>query len=120
MTNADLLADGVNLMLLGMFVVFSLLATRMRIDDMLPIAPQLDQVGFWSLEVRGGATFDACIRYLGEVPWERLRRLKRANKVGLEADHHNFLLMRAIVTNVAGVIGSAVAAGILLAIVGGG
>ncbi len=56
----------------------SLLATRMRIDDMLPIAPKLDQVGFWSLETWGGATFDACIRYLGEDPWERLRRLKKA------------------------------------------
>jgi oxaloacetate decarboxylase alpha subunit len=56
----------------------SLLATRMRIEDMLPIAPKLDQVGFWSLESWGGATFDACIRYLGEDPWERLRRLKAA------------------------------------------
>ena len=56
----------------------SLLATRMRIDDMLPIAAKLDQVGFWSLESWGGATFDACIRYLGEDPWERIRRLKAA------------------------------------------
>ncbi len=56
----------------------SLLATRMRLDDMLPIAPKLDQVGFWSLESWGGATFDACIRYLGEDPWERLRQLKKA------------------------------------------
>ncbi len=56
----------------------SLLATRMRIDDMLPIAPKLDQVGFWSLESWGGATFDACIRYLGEDPWERMRLLKAA------------------------------------------
>ncbi|MCG8426463.1 MAG: sodium-extruding oxaloacetate decarboxylase subunit alpha [Chromatiales bacterium] len=56
----------------------SLLATRMRIDDMLPIASKLDQVGFWSLETWGGATFDACIRYLGEDPWERLRKLKAA------------------------------------------
>jgi oxaloacetate decarboxylase alpha subunit len=56
----------------------SLLATRMRIEDMLPIAPKLDQVGFWSLETWGGATFDACIRYLGEDPWERLRLLKKA------------------------------------------
>jgi len=54
----------------------SLLATRMRIDDMLPIAPKLDEVGFWSLETWGGATFDACIRYLGEDPWERIRLLK--------------------------------------------
>ena len=56
----------------------SLLATRMRIDDMLPIAAKLDQVGFWSMESWGGATFDACIRYLGEDPWERLRQLKAA------------------------------------------
>lgn len=56
----------------------SLLATRFRIEDMLPIAGKLDQVGFWSLESWGGATFDACIRYLGEDPWERLRKLKQA------------------------------------------
>lgn len=56
----------------------SLLATRLRIDDMLPICGKLDQVGFWSLETWGGATFDACIRYLGEDPWERLRLLKQA------------------------------------------
>jgi oxaloacetate decarboxylase alpha subunit len=56
----------------------SLLATRMRIEDMLPIADKLDRVGFWSIESWGGATFDACIRYLGEDPWERIRRLKKA------------------------------------------
>jgi oxaloacetate decarboxylase alpha subunit len=56
----------------------SLFATRMRIDDMLPIAEKLDQVGFWSLESWGGATFDACIRFLGEDPWERIRELKKA------------------------------------------
>lgn len=56
----------------------SLLATRMRIDDMLPIAEKLDKVGFWSLETWGGATFDSCIRYLGEDPWERIRELKAA------------------------------------------
>ena len=56
----------------------SLLATRLRIEDMLPIAPKLDEVGYWSLESWGGATFDACIRYLGEDPWERLRLLKAA------------------------------------------
>ena len=56
----------------------SLLATRVRIEDMLPIAPKLDQVGFWSSESWGGATFDACIRYLGEDPWERIRLLKEA------------------------------------------
>jgi len=56
----------------------SLFATRMRIDDMLPIAEKLDKVGYWSIETWGGATFDACIRYLGEDPWERLRRLKAA------------------------------------------
>ena len=56
----------------------SLLATRVRIEDMLPIAQKLDQVGYWSLETWGGATFDACIRFLGEDPWERLRQLKAA------------------------------------------
>jgi oxaloacetate decarboxylase (Na+ extruding) subunit alpha len=56
----------------------SLLATRMRLDDMLPIAEKLDRVGFWAVESWGGATFDACIRYLGEDPWERIRRLKEA------------------------------------------
>ncbi len=56
----------------------SLLATRMRLEDMLPIAAKLDQVGYWSLESWGGATFDACIRYLGEDPWERLRQLHAA------------------------------------------
>lgn len=56
----------------------SLLATRMRIDDMLPIAEKLDQVGYWSLETWGGATFDSCIRYLGEDPWDRMRELKKA------------------------------------------
>ena len=55
----------------------SLFATRMRIDDMLPIAEKLDQIGFWSLESWGGATFDSCIRFLGEDPWERLRELKK-------------------------------------------
>lgn len=56
----------------------SLFATRLRLDDMLPIAAKLDEVGFWSLETWGGATFDACIRYLGEDPWERIRELKKA------------------------------------------
>jgi oxaloacetate decarboxylase alpha subunit len=56
----------------------SLFATRLRLDDMLPIAAKLDEVGFWSLESWGGATFDACIRYLGEDPWDRIRELKKA------------------------------------------
>lgn len=56
----------------------SLLATRMRIDDMLPIAAELDKVGYWSVESWGGATFDSCIRYLGEDPWDRIRQLKAA------------------------------------------
>jgi oxaloacetate decarboxylase alpha subunit len=56
----------------------SILATRLRIEDMLPICEQLDQIGYWSIESWGGATFDACIRYLGEDPWERLRLLKAA------------------------------------------
>ena len=56
----------------------SLLATRFRTEDMLPIAAKLDRVGFWSLESWGGATFDACIRYLGEDPWQRIRDFKKA------------------------------------------
>ncbi|HDM8174345.1 TPA: sodium-extruding oxaloacetate decarboxylase subunit alpha [Vibrio harveyi] len=56
----------------------SLFATRLRIDDMLPIAQHLDDIGYWSLECWGGATFDSCIRFLGEDPWERLRELKKA------------------------------------------
>ncbi|MDR6234466.1 sodium-extruding oxaloacetate decarboxylase subunit alpha [Pseudomonas oryzihabitans] len=56
----------------------SLLATRMRTEDMLPICAKLDQVGYWSLEVWGGATFDACVRFLKEDPWERLRQLRKA------------------------------------------
>ncbi len=56
----------------------SLFATRLRLDDMLPIAEKLDQVGFWSVETWGGATFDSCIRYLGEDPWHRIRTLKEA------------------------------------------
>lgn len=54
----------------------SLLATRMRIDDMLPIAEKLDKIGYWSMESWGGATFDSCIRYLGEDPWDRIREIK--------------------------------------------
>jgi oxaloacetate decarboxylase alpha subunit len=56
----------------------SLLATRMMLGDMLPVADRLDRVGFWSLETWGGATFDSCIRFLNEDPWERLRKLKAA------------------------------------------
>ena len=56
----------------------SLFATRMRIDDMLPIAEKLDQIGYWSMESWGGATFDSCIRYLGEDPWDRIREIKKA------------------------------------------
>ncbi len=56
----------------------SLIATRMRTEDMLPICEKLDCVGYWSLEVWGGATFDACVRFLKEDPWERLRQLKAA------------------------------------------
>ncbi len=55
----------------------SLLATRMRTEDMLPIAGKLDQVGFFSLEMWGGATFDSCIRFLNEDPWDRIRKLKQ-------------------------------------------
>ena len=56
----------------------SLIATRMRTEDMLPICSKLDQVGFWSLEAWGGATFDACVRFLREDPWQRLRQLRKA------------------------------------------
>ncbi|BBB28614.1 sodium-extruding oxaloacetate decarboxylase subunit alpha [Neptunomonas japonica] len=56
----------------------SLFATRMRIDDMLPIAEKLDKIGYWSLESWGGATFDSCIRFIGEDPWDRIRELKAA------------------------------------------
>ncbi|HMB74641.1 MAG TPA: sodium-extruding oxaloacetate decarboxylase subunit alpha, partial [Gammaproteobacteria bacterium] len=55
----------------------SLLATRLRLDDMLPMLSKLDQIGYWSMESWGGATFDACIRYLGEDPWDRLRQIKK-------------------------------------------
>ena len=55
----------------------SLFATRMRIDDMLPIADKLDQIGYWSVESWGGATFDSCIRFLGEDPWDRIREIKK-------------------------------------------
>ncbi len=56
----------------------SLLATRLRLEDMLPIAAKMDDIGYWSIESWGGATFDSCIRYLGEDPWERIRALKKA------------------------------------------
>ncbi len=56
----------------------SLIATRMRTEDMLPICEKLDKIGYWSLEMWGGATFDACIRFLKEDPWERLRLLRQA------------------------------------------
>ncbi|MDD1743749.1 MAG: pyruvate carboxylase subunit B, partial [Methanomassiliicoccales archaeon] len=56
----------------------SLLATRMRTEDMLPIAPLIDEVGYWSVEMWGGATFDSCLRYLKEDPWERITKLRKA------------------------------------------
>ena len=56
----------------------SLLATRLRLEDMLPFCAELDEIGFWSLEVWGGATFDTALRFLGEDPWERLRQLRKA------------------------------------------
>ncbi|MGD2105174.1 MAG: oxaloacetate decarboxylase, partial [Anaerolineae bacterium] len=55
----------------------SLLATRMRTDDMLPIASAIDEVGYWAVEMWGGATFDSAMRFLDEDPWERIRRLKK-------------------------------------------
>ena len=63
----------------------SLIATRLRTEDMIPIAEKMDEVGFYSMEVWGGATFDSCIRYLNENPWERLRALrKRIQKTPLQ------------------------------------
>ena len=56
----------------------SLIATRLRTDDMLSICSKLDEIGFWSLEAWGGATFDTCVRYLKEDPWERLKKLRKA------------------------------------------
>src|SRR3569833_2605755 len=56
----------------------SLIATRLRTEDMLPICDKLDKVGFWSIEMWGGATFDSCLRFLKEDPWERLRKLRAA------------------------------------------
>ncbi|MGN0609760.1 MAG: oxaloacetate decarboxylase subunit alpha, partial [Oscillospiraceae bacterium] len=55
----------------------SLIATRMPIEDMLPILPKMDKVGFYSAEVWGGATFDSCLRFLNEDPWERLRTIRK-------------------------------------------
>ncbi|MBS3975184.1 MAG: oxaloacetate decarboxylase subunit alpha [Syntrophomonadaceae bacterium] len=62
----------------------SLLATRMRIEHMLPILHKIDAIGYYSLEVWGGATFDTCLRFLGEDPWERLRTLKKHLKTPLQ------------------------------------
>ena len=59
----------------------SLIATRMRTEDMLPICPQLDAIGYWSLECWGGATYDACLRFLKEDPWERLQKLREASAI---------------------------------------
>jgi pyruvate carboxylase subunit B len=56
----------------------SMIATRMRTEDMLPICKRMDAIGFWSIEAWGGATFDACVRFLKEDPWERLAKLRRA------------------------------------------
>ena len=58
----------------------SLLATRLRLDDMLPMAEKLDQAGFWSLETWGGATFDSCIRFLDEDPWEDYHHRQRIRR----------------------------------------
>lgn len=65
----------------------SKIATRMRLEDMLPIAEKLGQVGYHSVEMWGGATFDSCIRYLGEDPWERIREIKKDAKYK-DADGH--------------------------------
>ena len=63
----------------------SLIATRMSIDEILPIVEKIDQVGYQSIECWGGATFDACVRFLNEDPWERLRKIKdKAKKTKLQ------------------------------------
>lgn len=54
----------------------SLIATRMTTDEILPILPEMDEIGYHSLEAWGGATFDACLRFLNEDPWERLRKIR--------------------------------------------
>src|SRR5690625_5120190 len=53
-------------------------ATRMRTDEMLPAAGIMDRIGYWSIECWGGATYDSCLRFLNEDPWERLRKLRKA------------------------------------------
>jgi len=58
----------------------SLIATRMSTEEMLPIVELMDQVGYYSLEMWGGATFDACLRFLNEDPWERLRKVRKIVK----------------------------------------
>lgn len=58
----------------------SLIATRMTTDEMMPILSKLDEVGFFSLECWGGATFDACLRFLNEDPWDRLRKIRKVCK----------------------------------------
>lgn len=65
----------------------SLMATRMSLDDMLPVLDQMDEIGYHSLEVWGGATFDACMRFLDEDPWERLRTLKKHFKKKIGRAH---------------------------------
>ena len=64
-----------------------LVATRMRTEDMLPIAAELDAIGYWSLETWGGATFDATLRFLKEDPWERLRKLRKKLAQATGGDH---------------------------------
>ena len=119
-------------------------ATRMTTAEMLPHCEMLDKVGYFSLECWGGATYDSCLRFLNEDPWERLRQLRKAlpntklqmllrgqNLLGYrpyaddvveafvqKANPANFLLMHAMGPNVAGVIGSAIAAGVLLSMFG--
>ena len=58
-------------------------ATRMRLEEMLPVADKLDKIGYYSLECWGGATFDSCMRFLNEDPWERLRALRKAHREDL-------------------------------------
>ena len=70
-------------------------ATRMRLEDMLPACEMLDEMGYWSLECWGGATFDVCMRFLGEDPWKRLDELKKqASDASARSEHSRLQALR--------------------------
>ncbi|MEY3375521.1 MAG: Pyruvate carboxylase subunit [Pseudomonadota bacterium] len=78
------------------------IATRLRTEDMLPICPQLDSLGFWSIEAWGGATFDACVRFLKEDPWERLKLLRKAlpnSRIQMLLRGQNFIIQMMLLTH---------------------